>query len=62
MKTARIVLKWVAVGLSAAAAVCFIIASWDRLMDFFYNIADKVEEKRCACCDPEFEDYADCDL
>jgi hypothetical protein len=52
----------VALGLTAATAVCLVVAYWDKIMDFFYNIADKVEEKKSACFDPEFEDYADCDL
>jgi hypothetical protein len=62
VKVARFVLKCVALGLSAATAACLVIAYWDKIMDFFYNIADKVEEKKSACFDPEFEDYADCDL
>lgn len=62
MKTARFVLKFVALGLSIASAVCLIIAFWDKIMDFFDNVADKIEEKKSACLDPEFEDYADCDL
>ena len=44
MKVARFVLKCVALGLSVATAVCLVIAYWDKLMDFFYNLADKVEE------------------
>ncbi len=63
MKVARFVLKCVALGLSVATAVCLVIAYWDKLMDFFYNLADKVEEKKSArFTDPEFEDYADCDM
>ena len=39
------------------------IAYWDKLMDLFYTLVDKVEEKKSACfSDSEFEDYADCDL
>lgn len=62
MKTARFVLKIVAMSLAAASAVCLVISCWDKIMDFFYNIADKVEEKKSACFDPEFEDFADCDM
>ena len=63
MKVARFVLKCVALGLSVATAVCLVIAYWGKLMDFFYNLADKVEEKKSArFTDPEFEDYADCDM
>ena len=57
MKVARFVLKCVALGLTVATAY------WDKLMDFFYNLADRVEERKSAhFCDDEFEDYADCDL
>lgn len=62
MKTARFVLKVVALGLSIATLTCLVIAFWDKLMDLFYGIGDKLEEKRCTCCDSEAEDYADCDL
>lgn len=62
MKTARFVLKIVAMSLAVVSAVCLVISCWDKIMDFFYNIADKVEEKKSACFDPGFEDFADCDM
>lgn len=63
MIVARFVLKCVALGLTVATAACLLIAYWDKLMDFFYNLADRVEERKSAhFCDDEFEDYADCDL
>lgn len=63
MKVARFVLKCVAFGLSVAAVVCAIIAYWDKIMDVFYTITDKIEEKKAdKLCDAEFADYADCDL
>lgn len=64
MKVARFVLKCVALGLSMAAVVCAIIAYWDKIMDVFYTVSDKIEEKKAAklCDDAEFSDYADCDM
>ena len=63
MKTARFILKLVALGLSVATAAYLIIAYWDKIVDFFYSISDKIEEKRATClCKDEFEDYADCDV
>lgn len=65
MKVARFVLKCVAFGLSVAAAVCAVIAYWDKIMDVFYAVSDKIEEKKASklcMADPEFADYADCDL
>ena len=48
MKVARFVLKCVALGLTVATAACLLIAYWDKLMDFFYNLADRVEERKSA--------------
>ena len=64
MKTARFVLKCVALGLSVAAAVCAVIAYWDKILDVFYTAAEKIEEKRAAriTVTDEFADYADCEL
>lgn len=59
MKVARFVLKCVAFGLVVGAAVCAVIAYWDKLVDAFYNIADKIEEKRAKCCASEYDDYVD---
>lgn len=63
MKTARFVLKFVALGLSIATAACLVIAFWDKIMDVVDNLVDKLEEKKSeGLADPEFEDFADCDL
>lgn len=59
MKVARFVLKCVALGLCVGAAVCAVIAYWDKIMDAFCALKEKIEEKRCGCCASEFEDYAD---
>lgn len=69
MKAARFIMKCVAFGLVVGAAACAIIAYWDKITDLFYNLADKVEEKRAACkcadCDDyeaydEFDDWENC--
>ena len=64
MKVARFVLKIIAASLAFAAAVCCVIAYWDKLMDLFYTVSEKIEEKKAAriCVDDEFEDYADCEF
>lgn len=64
MKTARFVLKCVALGLSVAAIVCAVIAYWDKIMDLFDRAAQKIEERRAAriTVDDEFSDFADCEL
>ena len=60
MKVARFVLKCAAVGLVVGAAVCAVVAYWDRITDAFYNLADKLEEKCANCCgSSEFDDYDD---
>lgn len=63
MKVARFVLKCVAFGLVIGAAVCTVIAYWDKITEVFYNLADKLEEKRANCCygDAECDDYVDYD-
>lgn len=61
MKTARFILKIVAIVMTLAAVVCAIVAFWDQIMDLFDTIIDKVEEKRAdRCFEPaEFDDFAD---
>lgn len=59
MKAARFVMKCVALGLVVGAAVCAIIAYWDQIAEWFYNLADKMEEKRAACHCSEYDDYDD---
>ena len=63
MKVARFVLKIVAVLMVAAAAVCAVVAYWDRIVDAFYAVADKIEEKNAECrFASEYDDYEDCEL
>ena len=58
MKTVRFVLKIVAVAMAAAAVACAVVAYWDKIMDVFYSIADKVEEKKADCrFASEYDDY-----
>ena len=54
MKTARFVLKIVALSLAAAAAVCAIIAYWDKLSELGDCAKEKFQRKACAS---EYEDY-----
>ena len=53
MKVARFVLKIVALSLAAAAAVCAIIAYWDKLGELGACAKDKLQRKACAS---EYED------
>lgn len=59
MKT---VLKIVAAVAVVAAAVCAVAAYWDRIVDAFYAVADRIEEKKADCrfaTASEYEDYDD---
>lgn len=58
-KAARCILKLVAVGLVVGAAVCAVITYWDRIVDAFYDIAERMEEKRARLRDSEYDDYVD---
>ena len=58
MKTVRFILKIAAVAMAVAAVACAVLAYWDKIMDLFDGIADKVEEKKANCClASEFDDY-----
>lgn len=61
MKLARCVLKIMAVVAVVAAAACAVAAYWDRIVDAFYTVADKIEEKKANCCfeNSEYDDYDD---
>ncbi len=63
MKVARLVLKIVALSLTLAAAVCALIAYWDKIIDTLFRIKDKLGEKRANCpfCASEYDDYEDWD-
>ena len=54
MKIARFVLKIVALSLTAAAAVCAVIAYWDKLAELGDYAKTKIQQKACAS---EYEDY-----
>ncbi len=58
MKVARFVLKIVAVSLAAAAAVCCVIAYWDKITEGVRAIGSKLGMK---CRSAEYDDYADWD-
>ena len=63
MKVARCVLKIVAAVMVVAAAVCAVVAFWDQIVDVFYAIADKIEEKKADCrFASEYDDFEDCEL
>ena len=59
MKAARFVMKCVALGLVVGAVACAIIAYWDKIVECFYNLADKLEEKKAVCRCTECDDYDD---
>lgn len=63
MKVARFVLKIVAMATAVAAAVCCVIAYWDKISEFFGCAKEKLAEKKaCGCChSSEYDDYADWD-
>ena len=54
MKVARFVLKIVALSLGAAAAICAIIAYWDKLAELGSCAKDKFQ---CKACASEYDDY-----
>lgn len=60
MKTARFVLKIVALALTAAAIACAVIAYWDKIAGFFGGVKDKLEDRHF-CRHSEYDDYADWD-
>lgn len=59
MKVARFVLKVVAASLVAAAAICAIIAYWDKIVDTSLSLYSKVKEKKACICKSEYEDYVE---
>lgn len=60
MKAARCILKIVALAMVVAAAACAVAAYWDKIVDVFYTIADKIEEKKADCrFASEYDDYDD---
>ena len=62
MKVARFVLKIVGLSLALAAAICCVVAYWDKITSAVCGLKDKVADKGAGCCHPsEFDDYADWD-
>lgn len=59
MKVARFVLKIVAFSLIAAAAVCAVIAYWDKLVALFHTVSGKLQEKKACICKSEYDDYVE---
>ena len=57
MKTARFVLKIVAFSLATAAAVCAVIAYWDKLLEVGTGVGEKLKKKTGA--PSEYDDYVD---
>lgn len=60
MKIARFVLKIVATCLAVAAAVCCVIAYWDKIIEAVRAIGERLGCK-CCCGPSEYDDYADWD-
>ena len=59
MKVARFVLKVVAAALVTAAAVCAVIAYWDKLVSLGKSAYGKIRAAReIVCCD-EYTDYVE---
>lgn len=54
MKVARFVLKIVALSLGLAAAICAVIAYWDKLAELGECAKEKFHRKGCAS---EYADY-----
>ncbi len=64
MKVARFVLKVVALALATGAAVCCVIAFWDKITLGVSTAKDKIQARRAGCaddCGADYEDYADWD-
>ena len=62
MKVARFVLKIVGWSLALAAAICCVVAYWDKLTSGLCSLKDKVSDRREHCCHPsDFDAYADWD-
>ena len=59
MKVARFVLKCVALGLCVGAAVCAVIAYWDKIMNVVCALREKCMKKSDDCAVSECVDYAD---
>ena len=58
-------MPFVAVLTALSAAAYLIVTYWDKILDTFYTIMDKIEEKK-ACCpfcaEDEFDDFEDVEI
>lgn len=61
MRAAQFVLKVVAAALALAAAVCCVIAFWDRIAGGFSCAKERLGRTRCRCGVSEYDDYVDWD-
>lgn len=61
MKVARFVLKIVGWSLATAAAVCCIVAYWDKITSGLSSLKEKVTDQSVSCHPSEYDDYADWD-
>lgn len=61
MRAAQFVLKIVAAALALAAAVCCVIAFWDKIASGFGCAKEKLGRARCRCGGGEYDDYVDWD-
>lgn len=61
MKVARFVLKIVAAALALAAAVCCVIAFWDKILEVFYCVKAKFCKAGLCCCDDMCDESFDWD-
>ncbi|MGN0968147.1 MAG: hypothetical protein ACI4O3_02665 [Oscillospiraceae bacterium] len=61
MKVARFVLKIVAAALAVAAAVCCVIAFWDKIEAACGCVKEKLCKSGCCRCGSEYDDYVDWD-
>lgn len=61
MNATRLALKIAAAIMLVAAAVCAVVAYWDKILDMFYTVADKLEEWKADHCidSSEYDDYDD---
>ncbi len=59
MKVARFVLKIVAASLVAAAAVCAVVAYWDKLVSFGKSLVSKIRAAREVVFCDEYADYVE---
>jgi len=59
MKVVRCIMKITAVVLAAAAAICCVIAYWDKILSGLRAIGDKLGIEIEVHKDSEFDDYAD---